>query len=144
MKFKFIFGSIVVVCLLSLFLVPMVYSNSSPTYKVIEVKDGDTIVIEHPDTFYQNPSIRLYGVDTPESYRPKCDLEKQMGEKAKQFIKTTLKSNKNIITLGKIDKDKYGRILTTVYVDGKDLSKLLIKNGLAREYFGDKKQSWCN
>jgi endonuclease YncB( thermonuclease family) len=40
--------------------------------------------------------------------------------------------------------DKYGgRVLGDVIVDGKSLRNLLITQGPAREYYGDKKQSWC-
>ena len=40
--------------------------------------------------------------------------------------------------------DKYGgRVLGDVIIDGVSLRYLLISNGYAREYFGDKKQSWC-
>jgi endonuclease YncB( thermonuclease family) len=41
--------------------------------------------------------------------------------------------------------DKYGgRVLGDVIIDGKKLSELLIANGHARPYFGEKKESWCN
>ena len=36
------------------------------------------------------------------------------------------------------------RVLGDVLIDGQRLSELLIKNGYARAYFGEKKQSWCN
>jgi endonuclease YncB( thermonuclease family) len=41
--------------------------------------------------------------------------------------------------------DKYGRLLADVLYDGKNLRDVLVKNHLAVEYFGKKKQSvdWC-
>ena len=42
------------------------------------------------------------------------------------------------------DWDKYGgRVLGDVIVDGQSVRQGLIKNGHAREYYGDKKKSWC-
>ena len=41
--------------------------------------------------------------------------------------------------------DKYGgRVLGDVIVNGQRLSAMLIANGHARPYFGEKKSSWCN
>jgi len=43
------------------------------------------------------------------------------------------------------DWDKFGgRVLGDVIVDGKSLRRELIANGHAREYYGEKKQSWCD
>jgi len=42
------------------------------------------------------------------------------------------------------DWDKFGgRVLGDIIVDGVSLRNLLIKNGFAREYYGETKQSWC-
>ena len=39
--------------------------------------------------------------------------------------------------------DKFGgRVLGDLIVDGKSLRQLLLDNGYAREYYGDKKKSW--
>lgn len=145
---KNIFNRLVIASIFTviLILVPfIIHSETVPKWTVIEVIDGDTIVIQHSDYFYTNPKIRLLGIDTPESWRPKCDNEKLLGLKAKEFVKKTIADVGNIVTLGKIDKDKYGRILTTVYVGNKDLSELLIKNGLGIPYFGDAKTNmWCD
>ena len=49
-----------------------------------------------------------------------------------------------VIQVKPIGWDKYGsRMLGYIIVDGEDLSSQLIKNGFAREYHGEKKQSWC-
>ena len=40
--------------------------------------------------------------------------------------------------------DKFGgRVLGDVLIDDKSLTRLLIDNGYAREYYGDAKKSWC-
>jgi endonuclease YncB( thermonuclease family) len=41
--------------------------------------------------------------------------------------------------------DKFGgRVLGDITVNGQSVRQGLIANGLAREYYGDAKQSWCN
>ena len=89
--------------------------------------------------------IRVYGVDTPEKgWRGQCDKEKAAGEAASAFTKAQIKaSTKRQIFL--IGWDKFGgRVLGDIFLDGKSLRQMLIANGHAREYYGDKKESWCN
>jgi endonuclease YncB( thermonuclease family) len=41
--------------------------------------------------------------------------------------------------------DKFGgRVLGDIIVNGQSVRAGLIANGLAREYYGEAKQSWCN
>jgi micrococcal nuclease len=40
------------------------------------------------------------------------------------------------------DRDKYGRTLAYVLVDGKDLGNELVSRGLARKWEG-RRRSWC-
>jgi len=117
-------------------------------FKVLAVKDGDTVVIEAP--YLPAPlkpqlSIRILGVDTPEKApRAKCDIEAQRGQQATDFTKKAV-ANAKQIQVELVDWDKFGgRVLGDVIIDGQRLSSLLIKNNLARPYFGEAKQSWCN
>jgi len=90
-------------------------------------------------------SVRIYGVDTPEKgWRGKCEKEKAAGAAATKFAKDLVKNAKSIkIAISAWDKFG-GRVLGDVIVDGKSLRKELIANGHAREYYGEKKQSWCD
>lgn len=132
---------------------PVGILNATPSagvlynYKIIRVIDGDTVAIAA--TFLPVPlkpelSLRIFGVDTPEKgFRAACDSEREVANKASEFTKQQLASAKKIKVL-LMDWDKYGgRVLGDVIYDGKSLRAELIKNGLAREYFGDKKKSWC-
>jgi endonuclease YncB( thermonuclease family) len=117
-------------------------------YKIIKVSDGDTVVFEAP--FMPAPlkpqlSLRILGVDTPEKgARAGCPAEAAAAEKASAFTKNLVANAKKIQVELK-EHDKFGgRVLGDLIVDGQRLSELLIKNGHARAYFGDKKASWCN
>lgn len=117
-------------------------------YKIIRVSDGDTVVFEAP--FMPAPlkpqlSLRVLGVDTPEKGgRAQCPSEDALAQKASAFTKDSVAKAKKVQIEIK-EHDKFGgRVLGDVIIDGQRLSKMLIDNGLARAYFGEKKQSWCN
>jgi endonuclease YncB( thermonuclease family) len=116
--------------------------------QIVRVSDGDTIVISAP--FLPAPlkpelAVRIYGVDTPEKgFRGQCDSEKQRGEAASEFTKKAVKSTKKHQVI-LYSWDKFGgRVLGDMILDGVSLRAELIRNGFAREYYGDAKQSWCN
>jgi endonuclease YncB( thermonuclease family) len=124
--------------------------TKSATYdaKIIRVSDGDTIVIAAP--FLPAPlkpelAVRIYGVDTPEKgHRAQCPQEDQRAQLASKFTTQAIQSNPKhqVIIYG---WDKFGgRILGDILVNGQSIRQGLIANGLAREYYGDAKQSWCN
>jgi len=117
-------------------------------WKVIRVVDGDTIQFEAlwiPDPLPKRISVRVYGVDTPEKgHRAQCPREAAMGQQATDYTRSLIASSSNVQVLLR-DWDKYGgRVLGDVLVDGRSLRSSLISQGLAREYFGEAKTSWCN
>ena len=116
--------------------------------QILRVSDGDTIVIAAP--FLPAPlkpelAVRIYGVDTPEKgHRAQCPAEAQRGEAASVFTKDLVsKGQKFHVVLYAWDKFG-GRVLGDILVNGQSVRQGLIANGLAREYYGEAKQSWCN
>jgi endonuclease YncB( thermonuclease family) len=137
-------------------LVTTAYAQKAPkepegmTYdaKIIRVSDGDTVVISAP--FLPAPlkpelAVRIYGVDTPEKgHRAQCPQENERALVASKFTTHAIQSHPKhqVIIYG---WDKFGgRILGDILVNGQSIRQGLIANGLAREYYGDAKQSWCN
>lgn len=114
---------------------------------ILRVSDGDTVVIEAP--FLPAPlkkelAVRVFGVDTPEKgFRAKCPQEDQRGQAASAFTKQAVaNAQKRQVVL--YDWDKFGgRVLGDIILNGQSLREMLIKNGYARPYFGEAKQSWC-
>lgn len=140
--------------LFCLFLLPaLVFAQKAPqgaTYdaKIVRVNDGDTVVIAAP--FLPAPlkpelAVRIYGVDTPEKgFRAQCPSEDQRGQAATAFTKKAVESTQKhqVVLYG---WDKFGgRVLGDMILNGVSLRAELIKNGFAREYYGEAKQSWCN
>lgn len=115
--------------------------------QILKVSDGDTVVISAP--FLPAPlkpqlAVRIYGVDTPEKgHRAKCANEAQRGEMATQFTQQMVAQGQqfHVVLYG---WDKFGgRVLGDILVNGQSVRQGLIANGLAREYYGEAKQSWC-
>lgn len=85
--------------------------------KVVEVVDGDTIIIEN------RQPIRLYGLNAP-------DLKYCLGKEAKSVL-SSLVLNKKVILREPLS-DKRGRILALVYQSGRLINEIMIKSGLAQ------------
>lgn len=129
------------------------YAQKTPvgvTYdaKIVRVTDGDTVVVAAP--YLPAPlkpelAIRIYGVDTPEKgHRAQCVSEDRRGQLATKFTtQAVAKSLDRKVVFYAWDKFG-GRVLGDIILDGRSLRDMLIKQGLAREYYGDAKQSWCN
>ena len=138
--------------LILLALPALAFAQKAPTgvtydAKILRITDGDTVVIAAP--FLPAPlkpelAVRVYGVDTPEKgFRAQCESEKQRGEAASAFTKNAVATTQKhqVILYG---WDKFGgRVLGDIILNGVSLRAELIKNGFAREYFGEAKQSWC-
>jgi len=114
---------------------PSVTTNTK-TYTVIQVVDGDTIKVSMDGV---KKTIRLIGLDTPETVDPRKPVE-CFGKEATNKMLELLRSK--TVLLGEDqsqgDKDKYGRLLRYVFLpDGTNVNKELIQQGFAYEYTYD-------
>ena len=98
-------------------------TNESIEGKVIKVYDGDTITVL--DKRGKKHSIRFYGIDAPETNQP-------FGKESKNHL-ASLVANKSVKVTVK-DKDKYGRIVGIVKLNGKDINKMMVASGYAWAY----------
>lgn len=123
--------------------------HSESSFRCVEFErnyDGDTVTFNIPNVhplFGKDISVRLLGIDTAE-IKGKNDCEKTAARTTQRLVESLLKNAKQI-DLENVQRDKYFRILADVKVDGKSVSQLLIKNGLAVAYDGGtkKKINWC-
>ena len=114
--------------------------------KLDRVVDGDTCdaLIDLGFDTYVKKRIRFYGVDTWES-RTRNLEEKKKGLAAKAYVEDLLKNSDggkfSIISHG---VGKYGRVLGEIFVKGYDTSvnQLLMENGHAYQYHGEKKKTF--
>lgn len=96
--------------------------------EVVSVTDGDTIKVRIND---QVEAVRFLLVDTPETNHPRLG-EQPFGQEAKAFTKKMLEGKTVQLEKDVSDRDKYGRLLYYLYIDGKSVQEELLRNGLAR------------
>jgi endonuclease YncB( thermonuclease family) len=109
--------------------------------KVTSVVDGDTVRATCPGKGLF--SARLVGFDTPEVYSPKCFSEWWAGTKATWALRKRLwlADEVKIVLSG---TDRYNRRLATLFVDGTNVSSIMIAAGHARRYAGGRREGWCS
>ncbi len=102
------------------------------------VYDGDTVALDCTDG---RKTARLVGLDTPEIKDSGCEAEKAPGDEATLRLRELAASGE--VTFDANCYDKYGRVLAVMKVDGADVSRTLINEGLAVVYAGGKRINWC-
>ncbi|MCZ8124485.1 MAG: thermonuclease family protein [Magnetospirillum sp.] len=105
--------------------------------KVWRAIDGDTYVCF-------GDRIRVENIDAPELHA-RCASELDAALAAKLFAQHALDGAMaiEIRIHERRPRDRYGRSLARVIVDGDDLGDLMIEAGLARPYHGEQRRSWC-
>ena len=108
--------------------------------KVKRVVDGDTVdvVIDLGFDIHFATRVRLYGMDTPES-RTRNKDEKVRGYMSKDFLEEWMEKDDVVIRTRRDKKGKFGRVLGEMIVRGENINKLMIKECLAVEYYGQSK-----
>jgi len=98
-------------------------SNHDLTAKVIYLKDGDSFVVL--DQNKEEVEVRMIDIDAPELYQAH-------GKKAKLFLSDLIKGKR--VGLDYDKKDKFGRLLATVYLDTIDVNFAMVEAGYAWRY----------
>ncbi|MBE7216387.1 thermonuclease family protein [Shewanella benthica] len=123
---------------------PIVADIRLASSDIVSIYDGDSFTVnikEWPEIVGYRIPIRISGIDTPE-LRGKCQEEKELARLAKQFTVQALREAE-VIELKDIQRGKYFRLIADVYLDGKNLSIMLLEANHARPYAGGKRESWC-
>lgn len=121
----------------------------------IRVIDGDTL-----DIARQSANVRLVGFNAPEIGSPKCSNELAMGRRATDRLRALIRSA-NSIELTRVrcacapgtegtSRCNFGRQCGVLKLDGRDVGKTLISEGLAVSYVCGRTScpprpgNWCN
>ncbi len=100
------------------------------------IVDGDTFWIA-------GEKVRIADIDTPEIGEPACRREGILGEQAKRRLHQLMNAGPvELRRAGGRNRDRYGRLLRTVYRDGRSLGDILVAEGLARRWNG-RQPGWC-
>jgi micrococcal nuclease len=99
--------------------------------RVVRVIDGDTVRVrlDHPA---QYRTVRYIGVDTPETVKPGEPVQ-CFGKAASAFNRRLVAGRRVRLVLGRERRDRYGRLLAYVRVEGGPLVEdELLRRGYAR------------
>ncbi len=103
--------------------------NGLNEYKVVRVVDGDTFVVDFNG---KDEKVRLIGVDTPESVHADKSKNTKEGVMTSDYTKSKLNGKTVKLEFDVQERDKYGRLLAYVYIDGEMYNKHLLEIGYAK------------
>jgi micrococcal nuclease len=103
------------------------------TGRVVRAVDGDTLEVALDDG--PTETVRLIGVDTPETVKPDTPVQ-CFGPRASAFEHRTAEGRRVRLLTGVEPRDYYGRLLAYVWIDGRRRDRFLeaelLRRGLAR------------
>lgn len=109
--------------------------------RCIYIVDGDTVdcivptctmlALGKPYLHLNRVRIRVRGVNTPELRKGTAE-SKERGQIAKEYVRGLLEDK--LVYLVFESNDDFGRALAYIYIDGEDLSQVLIKGGYGVPY----------
>ena len=110
-------------------------SNNRSTYIITKISDGDSLLAGAK-------RLRLFGIDAPEleqACKNNYGHKYACGEVAKTALKELI-SNGNTLSCNVVDVDRYRRLVARCFTDDIDLSKWLVREGLAIAYLAYSKE----
>ena len=121
MSMKFVI--VAAVCALSMGACAFSAELHAFTAKAVSVHDGDTLTAV--DASNVQHKVRLAGIDAPETKQP-------FGTKARERL-AELTHGKSVRVLP-VDRDRYGRTVARIEVEGQDVNRQMIADRLAWHY----------
>ena len=103
--------------------------------RVTCIVDGDTF-------WLSGTKIRIADINTPETSRPDCPAERELGERATRRMAQLLNAAPFALVREGRDEDRYGRKLRVVEREGQSLGDQLVREGLAERWNG-RRRNWC-
>lgn len=101
--------------------------------EVVRVVDGDTVIVELDG---QEERLRYIGIDAPESVQPEQPVE-CFGPEAADANAELVDGETVFLVQDVTDRDRFGRLLRYVYVDGDAEDGTLVNLELVREGFAE-------
>ncbi len=92
----------------------------------VVIIDGDTLKID-------GMTIRIVEIDTPETFRSRCENELVLGLKAKERLAQLVRGGADV-TYKSTGIDRFGRTLGHVFAGSVNVGEVLMREGLALRY----------
>jgi micrococcal nuclease len=78
--------------------------------------------------------MRLFGIDAPETPKGNKVPGQPFGKDAEAYLKQLVEGKRVKVEIYQVDR--YKRLLSTIYLDGRDINLAMIEAGLAEVYRG--------
>ncbi len=104
------------------------HRTATAAWTVVDVVDGDTV---HVARGAATDTVRLLGIDTPETHHPTKPVE-CFGPEAAAYTDSQLRGRAVQLEGDVEERDRYGRRLAYVIVDGERFNDDLLRRGYAR------------
>ncbi|WP_203428796.1 thermonuclease family protein [Rhizobium sp. BG4] len=109
---------------------------------------SDRLAIVDGDTLRAGDEVfRIIEIDTPETYRPRCAREYELGVEAREHLAQLLSAGP--VRIERDGIDFFGRTLARVYVGERNIGEQMIADGVALRYRAGAKfrkarvRVWC-
>jgi len=99
--------------------------------KLLYVIDGDTVKVEYQG---KKQSLRLTGIDAPESNTLRYWYAESGGQEAKDHLRQILSRPGRINIKLENHKDYYGRLLGEILLENESVNEAMIADWYAKEY----------
>ena len=99
---------------------------------VVDVYDGDTLTVELTDGTRER--VRLIGIDAPELRNNPYNQAHALGAPAALYLAQLVAGEAVDLVLGVKGRDRYGRLLAYVYLDGLFINLEMVRAGYAVTY----------
>ncbi|WP_052672463.1 thermonuclease family protein [Aliterella atlantica] len=96
----------------------------APTWEVLNVHDGDTLKVRQGQKIER---VRFACIDAPELAQP-------LGKESRDYLKSLIAQNGDLVALKIVDTDRYGRKVAEVFAGSKFLQAEQVKGGMAYVY----------
>ena len=105
-------------------------------------RDRHTCIVDGDTLWLQGVNFWLESYDTPEPYNDICGgrAEVALAHQASARLLQLLNANPFTVETG--GEDRYGRVLATIRIGGRDVGDILIEEGLARRR-PNGNEFWC-
>lgn len=116
------------------------FTGAYEEVSVVEVIDGDSIVVIHPK-YKDGIKVHLLGIDAPELSKNSLERDQYYARDAAHYVKTRLRNaTKIFLEYDKEKKDSWGNLLAYVYLSKsgsslKSLNAELVAKGYAKVDF---------
>ena len=99
-----------------------VLAHAAMDARVVHVADGDSFAVADSSG---TTRVRLYGIDAPEHDKP-------YSREAKKMLSDLIYGK--LVHIDEVDRDRYGRVVARVQVDGTDVNAEMVRRGAAWVY----------